>query len=147
MYSSNQVLEISGDLECKGDFEEALEYCIKKSDWYDAFTRTEDPLKPAYQVLENGAYCIGILPEKGYNREGGWKEFGFNWDAGIVAAIIKQHLMSRRFSSEIYWAGDGTTVKGYKIKVMNNEPEYTSGIKDGDYGILMVEAFSCYYAK
>ena len=48
MFSSNQVLEVSGDLGHRNDLYNALEFALRVSGEIDCFTRAENPSKCVY---------------------------------------------------------------------------------------------------
>lgn len=81
MFSSNQVLHISGTLELS-DIKAALEFGLVKAARSNSY---------CFQYLPKVyTYCIGVKytdtsPE-------GWTDFQFDFDLDIVARIIKQQL-------------------------------------------------------
>ena len=95
MFSSNQVLEVSGDLGHRGDLKNALEFALKKSGDYESFTRSDRPSKCVFQITGCGDYCIGWGCHD-ENPEDGWTEFQFDFDIDIVAAIIKNICKNRK---------------------------------------------------
>lgn len=135
MFSSNQVLEISGDLGHINDLKDALEYALKKSGWHECFTRAEKPAKCCFQITEYGDYCIGWFCERG------WTEFQFDYDIDVISKIIVNHLKKQDVQS---YNSDGSNSKGYLMKSV----EYNSeGVKEPFYGIVKFSAYNCYYAK
>ena len=50
MFSSNQILEVSGDLSHSNDLYIALEFALKFSGNIDSFIRTDNPSKCIYQI-------------------------------------------------------------------------------------------------
>ena len=56
MFSSNQVLEISGSLD---QLETAIDFAMAYSGQKECFTRRDRPAKCVYQITEDGRYCIG----------------------------------------------------------------------------------------
>ena len=81
MFSSNQVLHISGTLELS-DIRAALEFGIVKAAKSNSY---------CFQYLpKTYTYCIGVKYTD--TPPTGWTDFQFDFDLDIVARIIKQHL-------------------------------------------------------
>lgn len=140
MFSSNQTLEISGDIRHENDLRDALEYALKKSGYYDRLTRRENATNCTFQITEHGGYCIGRR-WKGDKLKEGWTEFQFDFDIDIIAKIIEQHLAKCEVDE---CGGDGSNSKGYLLKRLEyNEP----GVKAPEYGIVVIYPYNCYYAK
>lgn len=143
MFSDNQVLKISGNLDSK-TIENALRFALELTDDLTSFTHpTKADVKCVYQITDDGRYCIG----KAYNKpENGWKEFsGFDFDLSIISAIICQHLSKQEFN---YGNLDGSYEKGFVMKAipisMGSED---NGIKSPFYGIVEFEPYVCFYGK
>ena len=140
MFSSNQVLEISGDLRHRDDLKDALGFALRKDGTYDNFTRPEEPTKCVFQITEGGDYCIGWACHDKAPREG-WTEFQFDFDMEIIAKIISNHLQKQKVQG---FGGDGTDSSGF---LMKNIDYNTPGVKNPFCGIVIFSAFNCYYAK
>lgn len=140
MFSSNQVLGISGDLEHENDLRDALEYALRKSGYYECFTRKDLPSKCVFQITENGGYCIGWACHHS-GAEKGWTEFQFEFDIDIIARVVEQHLKKYEVDRV---GGDGTDSKGFLLKCLEyNEP----GVTEPFNGIVIIYPYNCYYAK
>lgn len=145
MFSSNQVLEISGDLGLDNgscQLPAALEFALKFSGHLETFNRKDRPAKCVYQITEDGKYCIG------WNFNGleeGWNEFPFDFDIEIISRIIKQHLEKYEIEDSGY---DGSHYKGFIMKSIPNYmgSEYDK-IKKPFYGIVEFRPYTCFYAK
>lgn len=143
MFSSNQVLEVSGCLEHKGELFSALEFALKLSDNLSSFNNvTKADIKCVYQITEDGRYCIG----KAYNKpEDGWNEYPFDFDLSIISQIIAKHLEKQNINRGIW---DGCYDKGF---IMKSIPESMSdeynGIKNPFYGIIEFSPYTCFYSK
>ena len=138
MFSSNQVLKISGDLNHDKDLRDAIEFALKKSDWHKCFTRNEKPTKCVFQISDNGDFCIGWG-----NAEYGWSEFQFDYDIDIISKIAEQHLRKQSVSG---FGGGGTNSHGFLMECIDYD---TNGINEnGIYkGIIIIKSYNCYYAK
>lgn len=142
MFSSNQILEISGCLAHDGELHNALEFALKASGDFECFARADKPTKCVYQITENGTYCIGWAHEK---VEEGWCEFPFNFDLSIISQIIAKHL-SNQHVDHSGW--DGSHEKGFLMKAIETSfSDEQNGIKKPFYGIVKFEPFTCFYHK
>ena len=86
MFSSNQILEVSGNLSDQNELEIALEFALKYSGYAKNMKQDEIDrgCKLLYQITEDGKYCIGWGFEK--NPEG-WIEYPFRFDIDIECGI------------------------------------------------------------
>jgi hypothetical protein len=140
MFSSNQILELSGCLSHKDELKHALDFAIKASGWYEPMTRKEKPCPCSYQITKDGRYCIGWGEEKD-----GWKEFPFEFDVDIIAQIIAKHLAKQRVD-EGEW--DGSYGAGFLMKVIPDSfASEEDGIKNPFRGIVSFEPYTVFYAK
>ncbi len=135
MFSSNQILEISGE------FEQLRQVLVFAIDYYQAQKK-----ELVYQTTEDGKYCIGWKPDSGPTK--GWENFQFDYDSEIVAKIIIQFLQKQKYKESPYEYFDGGTNTGF---LMKNIPETFSdeqdGIKNPFYGIISFETFTNFYSK
>ena len=142
MFSSNQILEISGDLGHENDLYNALEFALKSSGDISSFTRQENPSKCVYQITEDGRYCIG----RAYGCvKDGWVEFQFDFDLSIISQIISKYLSKQDVERDIW---DGGYNKGFIMKAIPESmgSEYY-GIKSPFYGIVEFKPYTCFYSK
>lgn len=143
MFSSNQVLEISGCLEPKGELLSALEFALKFSDNLSSFNNvTKADIKCVYQITEDGRYCIG----KAYSKpKDGWNEYPFDFDLSIISQIIAKHL-EKQSVKDGGW--DGCYDKGFIMKAIpESMGEEYNGIKNPWYGIVEFSPYTCFYSK
>lgn len=145
MFSSNQILEISGLL--KPEYiENALKFALHLAGEDEHISKAEQDrgCLLTYQITSSGSYCIGWgfkqVPE-------GWERFSFDFDYEIVARLIKQQLEKYDAINE-FEGGDGITQKGFLMKIINHNMETKNrGIKNSFYGIVEFEPYVCYFAK
>lgn len=142
MFSSNQILEVSGCLNHSNELYNALEFALKASGNLSSFTRNDEPSKCVYQITEDGRYCIGWALD-GVTK--GWSEFPFDFDLNIISQIIAKHLEKQEVKRDIW---DGGYDKGFLMKAIE---EYMSdehnGIKKPFYGIVEFSPYTCFYSK
>ena len=142
MFSSNQVLQVSGDLD---QLETALEFALKYSGEAKNMLQKEIDrgCKLLYQITKDGKYCIGWGFEK---VPEGWLEYPFKFNIDIVSKIIRQHLEDGYQVEEDDM--DGGYEKGFIMKCIK---EYFGSehdeIKNPFYGIVYFEPFTCFYSK
>lgn len=143
MFSSNQILEVSGCIDHEGELYSALEFALKFSDDLLSFqNKTKANVKCVYQITEDGRYCIG----KAYNKpENGWNEFPFDFDLDIISRIIVKHL-EKQATQHGRW--DGSYTKGFVMRVIPESfDDEENGIKSPDYGIVEFAPYTCFYSK
>ena len=143
MFSSNQILEVSGCLSHNDELYNALEFALKASDNLSSFNNiTKADIRCVYQVTNDGRYCIG----KSYGKpENGWNEYPFDFDLSIISQIIIKHLEKQNIERDIW---DGTYSKGFIMKAIpeSMDNEY-NGIKNPWYGIIEFSPYTCFYSK
>lgn len=143
MFSSNQILEISGCLTHSDDLYNALEFALKTAGYLESFeNETKADVKCVFQITDDGKYCIG----KAYSKpETGWREYPFDFDLSIIAQIITKHLLKQY---KIPGSWDGSYEKGFILKAIDMSfSDEKDGIKNPFYGIVMFEPFTCFFAK
>lgn len=142
MFSSNQILEISGCLNHDGELYNALEFALKASGDLSCFMRTNNPAKCVYQITDDGRYCIGWA----FNGvKEGWNEFQFDFDLYIISQIIAKHLGKQEIVRDIW---DGSYDKGFVMKTISESmsSEY-NGVKNPFFGIVEFSPYTCFYSK
>lgn len=144
MFSSNQVLEISGDM-CQ--LESAIEFSMKYSGEAECFSRHNKPSKCVYQTTDDGRYCIGwTLCDE--TPPDGWSEYPFSYDPKIISAIVRQWLENapKPFDENAKW--DGAHCIGFLLQESGgNRWKEQEAIKNGHRCIITLRPFWCFYAK
>ena len=154
MFSSNQIIEMSGPLDYIEYIKFALKSALILNGSENILNKLKTDTKIVYQIGEkNGTYCIGWAV--GNNIKDGWKEYPFDFDLDIVARIIQQHIekVFRTVKAPINDFGgcDGSTKHGF---IMKPAPESYNDCEDAGivyhssfYGIIQFLPYWCYYAK
>lgn len=133
MFSSNQVLEISGEFD---QLEPALRLAMKMANDYG-----KDKL--GYQITKDGKYCIGMV-----NDHGSYEKFQFDFDEHIVSEIIIQHLRKNPEKDSDWEYYDGSTYEGFLMKAIPETfADEENGIKNPFFGIVSFEPFTVFYSK
>ena len=144
MFSSNQILEVSGSLSDRHQLESALEFALRYSGKSKNMKQEEIDrgCKLLYQITEDGKYCIGCGFKDVPN---GWNEYPFKFDIDIVNRIIHQHLEAFPI---VIGSGDGSYEKGFIMKCIETSmSSEKKGIKNPFYGIIYFEPYICFYHK
>ena len=124
MFSSNQILQISGNLAHKEELSNTLDFALKLSN---------------HNINK---YAIGW----GYKEcPKGWKSYDFIPTIDILSLIIKQFLENQTIKS---YQCDGTYDKGFLIKSIEETfGDSEDGVKNAFYGIITIEPYTCFYSK
>ena len=129
MFSSNQVLSISGTFD---QLEDTIDFAFKLRN------RTSNDV--SYQITSDGRYCLG------WSDTRGWEKLPFQYDAGILAKIIEQHIKSIGRVEE--GGADGSYDLGFKMDIIPlSLADEKDGIKYPFYGLISFEPFTNFYSK
>ena len=130
MFSSEQILEISGSMD---QLELAIRFAINMAEM-----NTDDF---SFQITKDGKFCLG------WCSDDAWTKFQFDFDSHIVSEIVKQHLNKQEYENPYDWA-DGSTEPGFLIKqIPQLHSDEHEGIRHPFYGIISIEPFMNFYAK
>ncbi len=144
MFSSNQILKVSGSLSHRNELESALEFALKYSGQANNMQQEEIDrgCKLLYQITEDGKYCIGW----GFKKiPKGWLEYPFKFDIDIVSRIIRQYIENFQVERETL---DGSYEKGFIMQCINTcTSTQKDGIKNPFYGIVYFKPYTCFYSK
>lgn len=146
MFSSNQVLEISGSLHDHKELQAALEFALKYSGHLLSFqNETKANIKCANQITADGRYCIGVSCDQ---PKYGWNEYMFDFDLSIISQIIAQFVKKQasKLHNRAEW--DGSYELGFVMKAIPESlASEQDGIKNPFYGIVEFKPFICFYSK
>ncbi len=137
MFSSNQILDITGSLD---HITAALDFAMAYSGQLTHFSDAElkRGCKTVFQITKDGKYCIGW----GFNAvPTGWTEYQFKPDISILSAIIKQRLKEAPSQEDGF---DGSYEKGFRMRQIDF---HTEGVENPFFGIVYFEPYTCFYAK
>lgn len=146
MFSSNQVLKISGKL---NNVEKVLKFALEYSGNIKDLEKSEKErgCLLVYQITNKGYYCIGWgfkdVPK-------GWSVYPFDFEIDIVSKLIIQQLNKLDYNDGKYDCYDGSIEHGFlmsSIEGMHYEYLEEKGIINPSYGIVIFEPFINYYAK
>ena len=134
MFSSNQVLEISGDLNESGikNLKAALSYVINASgDKIKNFQIVDDKL-----IFGWGKVC---------NQNSPWIKYPFEVNVDILVPIITDFLSKHKPDSYDFSDWDGGTYDGWKLKCCTDI--HMLNIGEYGYATFYIEPFGCFYHK
>lgn len=142
MFSSNQILEISGGLNNEKELANAIDFAIRLDGGMQPFQAL------LMQETLTGALCIG----KSYtNVDGeanefpaGWAALPFHYDLTILALILKQKLDLQKVYEGSH---DGSYSKGFLLKAVNDDDFTNSDIQNPEYAIFCVWPYTNFFAK
>lgn len=136
MFSSNQILDISGTFE---QLEAALELALK----IHGTNPDKDHL--VWQATDDGRFVIGRI----YNdKEEGWNEFQIDFTTEFAAKAIAKHVMS--IPHEPYDQDDGGFVKtGFRMKAFPETvlDKVRNGVKSPSYAIVEFSQYALFYSQ
>lgn len=144
MFSSNQIMKISGDF---SQLRDALAFALHYEGSDKNMTRSEIErgCKLLYQTTNDGKYCIGWGFESVPN---GWNEYQFDFDYDIVSKIIIQFLKKQPNVESGYEDYDGCDGDGFLMRCIDSIPyEEKENIIEDFYGIVCFERYKNFYAK
>ena len=154
MFSSNQIIEMSGPLYDIEYIKFALKSALVLSGSEDVLQKVRKrDIKIVYQIGKNNStYCIGWAVD---DLKDGWNEYPFDFDLDIVARIIQQHVekvfKTNKAPINDFGGCDGRTEKGFIMKLA---PAAYNDCKDAGivyhssfFGLVQFLPYWCYYAK
>ena len=131
MFSSNQILKISGLLDIGGkSLNDALSYTLKVS---GRKIRT-------FQIKDNKLY-IGFC--KMENKNSPWITYPFDMNVDILTPIAIDFISSHPTTDDDVAYYDGHVDNGWLITGYNELKPFN--IEEYGFSILSIEAFNCYY--
>ena len=131
MFSSNQVLQISGHL-FPSVIKDALDYALK------AYGGFQSPV--GWQITKDNKFCIGLI------RDGNdWQEFPIDFDTEMAAPMIYKFLDRQQYNLD--GPCDGAYEKGFLMKSIGPSFNSDNPIKSSCDGIVSFETFVNFYAK
>lgn len=131
MYSSNQILQITGNLEHAKELLQALQFALEKSGF----------AVECYQITDDGKYVLGW----GQYEPEAWTAYPVPPSIDELSKLIRNHL-----EGQIVVEGelDGDYHEGFLIKAVDRHIGMGSdGVKEPAYGIISIEPFTCFYSK
>ena len=132
MFSKNQILKISGSIN-NDDLLYALEYVLNKFDLKNK--------NLAYQITDDGAYCLGWFS---YDEpEIGWNAYTFSYNTDVMSLIIKDHIKNNIVKIDEF--GDRVQ-EGFLIRSCA-DLKYTERetIKNDFYCIAIITPYTLYF--
>lgn len=130
MFSSNQLLDISGDLN-ESKLKSVLDFVVS--------VYGGEP--NAYQITDDKRFVLGHI----YKDTEGWEKFQFDYDNVILSRIIYNHLNEGEIE---YGDWDGGYHRGFRVKAVEESMAgERKGIKNPFYGIVEISFYTTFYSK
>ena len=141
MFSSNQVLQISGELK-EDILTNAIDYAMQYSDYKESFLSDDSNIIPSFRIF-NDKYYIGYTFKKDNDRNDPWQKYPFDYDSAIISKIVIQYL-EKLDSYNMNLGLDGSSYKGFLLRAINDQ---SACFHKSYRAIISIEPFVQYYAK
>ena len=154
MFSSNQTFRVSSQLD---NIAAVIDLAVKLDDKHQMLTRRDKTVHIAYQITDDGTYCIGTgsMDDSEYKKPAeGWTDFPFDYDSAIIAGIIRQWIEKQPSPKSDYDSFDGGHGLGF-VCFHPWDDEYQKSIdglvmdhiKNPHECIVCFRPYSNFYAK
>lgn len=139
MFSSNQMLSVSGSIEDgPSEIVKALDFALDV--WRgDRRTSTDDKL--VFQIVGKTfhlGWFFDDIPK-------GWEKFGFYVDTEIIARIILKFIEKQDMADSVWFGCDGSFEKGFLMSSFSSKD--FNNVQSPEYGIVGFEPFTAFYEK
>lgn len=146
---TNAILKITGDISHIDEVSESIDFIIRRTGWYEPFTRDAFRGRPSFQLLDDGiTYCIGSCTS---TKE--WEEYPFDYDPKIISLIVMQYFDNNEAVKTIFENAKHnlTDPKINKIRrgfIMSTlEKEDLNKITLPQYCIMVIRPYVLIYGK
>ena len=136
MFSSNQVLSVSGELDIK-----YIKHCLSFAFQLANYDYHSPKSTCTWQITEDGRYCIGWASGSIPN---GWNAYAFGFDIDKISEIIFNHMRA----VDPYKANNCAACSGFVMDVIPETlAEVENGIVKPFYGLVSFTPYLCVYSK
>ena len=136
MFSSNQVLSVSGELDIK-----YIKHCLSFVLQLAGYDYNNSTSICTWQITEDGRYCIGWASGSIPN---GWNAYDFAFDIDKISEIIYNHMST----VDPYKANNCATCSGFVMNIIPETlAEQENGIVKPFYGLISFMPYLCVYSK
>ena len=135
MFSSNQVLSVSGELDIK-----YIKHCLSFALQLAGYDYNSPTSICTWQITEDGRYCIGWASGSIPN---GWNSYPFDFDIDIISNIILEHLKN----NDLYHDSCAECSGFYMNVIPETLAEKEDGIIKPFYGLVSFTPYLCVYSK
>lgn len=136
MFSSNQVLSVSGELDIK-----YIKHCLSFALHLANYDYHSPKSTCTWQITEDGRYCIGWAS---VHIPNGWNSYEFEFDINKISEIIYNHMQA----IDPYKANNCAACSGFVMDVIPETlAEQENGIIKPFYGIVCFRPYLCAYSK
>ena len=135
MFSSNQVLSVSGELDIK-----YIKHCLSFALQLAGYDYNSPTSICTWQITEDGRYCIGWASG---SVPSGWNSYPFDFDIDIISNIILKHLKNKDLYHD-----SCEECSGFCMNVIPETlAEQENGIIKPFYGLVSFTTYLCVYSK
>ncbi len=136
MFSSNQVLSVSGELDIN-----YIKHCLSFALQLANYDYHSPKSTCTWQITEDGRYCIGWA--SGHIPKG-WNAYDFEFDLNKISEIIFEHMKS----IDPYHANNCAACSGFIMEAIPETlAEEYHGIVKPFYGLISFSPYLCAYSK
>ena len=136
MFSSNQVLSVSGELDIK-----YIKHCLSFALQLAGYDYDNSTSIFTWQITKDGRYCIGWASGSIPN---GWNTYNFEFDIDKISEIILNHMKK----TDSYKANNCAACSGFVMDVIPETlAEQENGIIKPFYGLVSFVPYLCIYSK
>lgn len=136
MFSSNQLLSVSGELDIK-----YIKHCLSFALQLAGYDYNSQTSICTWQITDDGQYCIGWASGSIPN---GWSPYDFEFDVDKISEIIYNHMST----VDPYKANNCAACSGFVMDVIPETlAEQENGIVKPFYGIVYFRPYLCTYSK
>ena len=136
MFSSNQVLSVSGELDIQ-----YIKHCLLFALQLANYDYNSPKSTCTWQITMDGRYCIGWAS---VHIPPGWNTYDFGFDVDKISAIILEHMKS----VDPYNADSCAACSGFVMDVIPETlAEEENGIVKPFYGLISFRPYLCEYSK
>ena len=136
MFSSNQVLSVSGELDIQ-----YIKHCLSFAFQLAGYDYHSHKSTCTWQITDDGRYCIGWAS---VHIPKGWNAYEFEFDIDKVSEIILNHMRV----VDPYKANNCAACSGFVMDVIPETlAETENGIIKPFYGVVSFKPYLCEYSK
>ena len=146
MSATNQCFDVACRFE---DLASVIALGVELAGWKEPMTRYDHRVRPAFQVTDDGLYCLGVGTMHAVGKStpcAGWTDFPFDYDPAILSPVVAQWV--RAHPKPAPSGTDGTEVLGVRVRgVPSLDPGRCGRIRDPLNCVLAFEPFHLGYDK
>lgn len=136
MFSSNQILSVSGELDIQ-----YIKHCLSFALELANYDYHSPQSTCTWQIAEDGRYCIGWASG---NIPNGWNTYDFGFNIDKISEIVLEHMRS----IDPYKANNCAACSGFVMDIIPETlSEKENGIIKPFYGLVSFKSYLCEFSK